>query len=262
MYEPIEKSKENNSRAVTNFIPHRKNKVKQGYGFVNNRHEAIAQRKLQEMADNSPQAVAYNYSSQKLSDSSKMVEFTSTQKINHRSCLQLMRKFSSSNSLPAMTNTPTLVFPKRYFNPSLLGSLPARALAKLDIGSKFKGLGLHPDLHRPRRKGFLPQIARYRFQSGHPHTIFGDNNEMEGCLQKGISEVQEKLKKDGNSEKSKTTSLKFTMDRPITFFGFNEEREFQKGTTNSIFIKIITDPKNKDPELRMHIITIYPIPFQ
>jgi hypothetical protein len=45
------KSKETISRAVGNSDTQKKSNVKQGFGFVDNRPEAVAQRKLQEMAD-------------------------------------------------------------------------------------------------------------------------------------------------------------------------------------------------------------------
>ena len=56
--------------AAANSVAQKKSNVKQGFGFVDNRTEAIAQRKLQEMANNSPQvkraaqlqAMANNYS--------------------------------------------------------------------------------------------------------------------------------------------------------------------------------------------------------
>ena len=47
MYAQVEKSKENKSRAVANSIAREKSTVKQGVGFVDNRAEAVAQRKLQ-----------------------------------------------------------------------------------------------------------------------------------------------------------------------------------------------------------------------
>ena len=52
MYEQVEKPKENKSRAVANFVTQKKSDVKQGFGFVDNRPEAIIQRKLQVIANN------------------------------------------------------------------------------------------------------------------------------------------------------------------------------------------------------------------
>jgi hypothetical protein len=61
MYAQVEKPKENSfptnrqeSRAVANTIARKKSDVKQSSGFVDNRPEAIAQRKLQEIESNSP----------------------------------------------------------------------------------------------------------------------------------------------------------------------------------------------------------------
>jgi hypothetical protein len=55
MYAQVEKSKEYKSRAVANTEANNKSESMQGFGFVDNRPEAIAQRKLQEMANNNPQ---------------------------------------------------------------------------------------------------------------------------------------------------------------------------------------------------------------
>lgn len=52
MYEQVDKSKENKSRAVANSVRQKKDSVKQGFEFVDNRPKAVAQRKLQAMADN------------------------------------------------------------------------------------------------------------------------------------------------------------------------------------------------------------------
>ena len=46
MYTQVEKSKENKSRAVANSVTQKKSNVKQGFGFVDNRPEALTQRKL------------------------------------------------------------------------------------------------------------------------------------------------------------------------------------------------------------------------
>jgi hypothetical protein len=43
------------SRAVANSVAQKKSNVKQGFGFVDNRPEAVAQWKLQDMTNNSPQ---------------------------------------------------------------------------------------------------------------------------------------------------------------------------------------------------------------
>jgi hypothetical protein len=72
MYARVEKSIENRSRAVTNSVAQKKSNVRQGFGFVDNRPETIAQKKLQEKADSSPhvkqlrafQEMANNHSTQ------------------------------------------------------------------------------------------------------------------------------------------------------------------------------------------------------
>ena len=55
MYERVEKPKENKSKAVANSLAQKKSGVKQGFGFVDNRPETVAQRQLKEMVKNSPQ---------------------------------------------------------------------------------------------------------------------------------------------------------------------------------------------------------------
>lgn len=52
MYAQVEKPKENKVRAVANSVAQKKSNVKQGFGFVDNRPEAVVQRKLREAANN------------------------------------------------------------------------------------------------------------------------------------------------------------------------------------------------------------------
>ena len=52
MYAQVEKPKENKSRPVANSVAQKKGKGKHGFGFVDNRPEVVAQRKLQVIADN------------------------------------------------------------------------------------------------------------------------------------------------------------------------------------------------------------------
>ncbi len=52
MYAQVEKKKENKSRSVANSVAQKKSNGKQGLGFVDNRPEAVAQRKLSEITDN------------------------------------------------------------------------------------------------------------------------------------------------------------------------------------------------------------------
>lgn len=59
MYKQIEKSKENKSRTVANSVTQKKSDVKQGLGFVDNRPEGVAQRKLQEMMNDSTEENKY-----------------------------------------------------------------------------------------------------------------------------------------------------------------------------------------------------------
>jgi len=56
MYAQVEKPKENKSHSVQNAVSPKQSGGKSTFQFVDNRPEVIAQRKLQEMANNSPQA--------------------------------------------------------------------------------------------------------------------------------------------------------------------------------------------------------------
>ncbi len=55
MYAQIEKPKENKTKAVANSVAQKKNNGGQGLKFIDNRPEAITQRKLQKMDNNRPQ---------------------------------------------------------------------------------------------------------------------------------------------------------------------------------------------------------------
>ena len=52
MYAQVEKPKENKSKAVADSVAQQKSGVKKGFGFVDNRPEAVVQRKLQDIANN------------------------------------------------------------------------------------------------------------------------------------------------------------------------------------------------------------------
>jgi hypothetical protein len=81
MYEQVEKSKENSfptkrqeSRAVANSVGLKKANVQQGFGFVDNRAEAVAQRKLKERANNSPQANYVTHAAQLLTKVENVIQ--------------------------------------------------------------------------------------------------------------------------------------------------------------------------------------------
>jgi len=57
MYEQIEKPKESKSRAVSNSFAQKQRSGKSTFQFVDNRSEAIAQRKLQKMANDSTKTI-------------------------------------------------------------------------------------------------------------------------------------------------------------------------------------------------------------
>lgn len=52
MYAQTEKTKEHKNKAVCNSVAQKKSNVKQSFGFVDNRPETVAQRKLQKIANN------------------------------------------------------------------------------------------------------------------------------------------------------------------------------------------------------------------
>ncbi len=52
MYAQVEKSRENKSRAVANSVAQKKSGGKQGFGFVDNRADAVAQRKIISLINN------------------------------------------------------------------------------------------------------------------------------------------------------------------------------------------------------------------
>lgn len=52
MYEQIEKPKGDKRRSVANSVAQKKSNVKQGFGFVDNRPEALKQNEIQRMSDN------------------------------------------------------------------------------------------------------------------------------------------------------------------------------------------------------------------
>jgi hypothetical protein len=57
MYEQVAKPKENKSQAVSNVVSQKQSAEESTFQFVDNRPEAVAQRKLQAIASNSPQAI-------------------------------------------------------------------------------------------------------------------------------------------------------------------------------------------------------------
>ena len=56
MYEQVLNPKENKSKVIANSVTEKKNDMNQGFGFVDNRQESIAQRKCQENINNNPLA--------------------------------------------------------------------------------------------------------------------------------------------------------------------------------------------------------------
>ncbi|NOQ28163.1 MAG: hypothetical protein GQ564_22605 [Bacteroidales bacterium] len=79
MYAQVKKPKENSfptkrheSRAVANSVSQNKSDTNQGFGFVDNRPEAIAQRKLKKMANNRPMT---NQKAMQKSGADKSIEF-------------------------------------------------------------------------------------------------------------------------------------------------------------------------------------------
>ncbi|MEO0554130.1 MAG: hypothetical protein AAF149_13060 [Bacteroidota bacterium] len=54
MYAQEERQKEKKGRAVANSVAQKKSNAQRSFGFVNNRHEAVSQRRLQKLASSSP----------------------------------------------------------------------------------------------------------------------------------------------------------------------------------------------------------------
>lgn len=84
MYTQKEKSNENKSRAGTNKVSKTQNGDKGTFQFVDNRTEFIAQRKLQKMADNSPQLKAFQDTER---EESLQKKFASAQKKENKTGL-------------------------------------------------------------------------------------------------------------------------------------------------------------------------------
>lgn len=57
MYAQVEKPKDNKSRAIANNLAQKRSTVKQGFGFVDNRPEAITKREFREIKNNSSQTI-------------------------------------------------------------------------------------------------------------------------------------------------------------------------------------------------------------
>lgn len=121
MYEQVEKPKENKSRAVANSVTQKKSNVNQSFGFVDNRPEAIVQRKVQELADdyssqqravqneenkNTIQRVLIDYSAT-IFDSTKLVEL---KKSFPGQTTAIDTHHSSSNYYIVNTNSGALEF--------------------------------------------------------------------------------------------------------------------------------------------------------
>lgn len=84
MYAQVDKAKENKSKAVANPIAQKKNDLKQGFGFVDNRPESIAQRKMQNLT------TRYSKGSQKILHSMQLKSNTTTPKILQREVIQCL----------------------------------------------------------------------------------------------------------------------------------------------------------------------------
>lgn len=88
MYSQENKSNENKSRAIANSVAQKKSNGRQGFGFVDNRPEAIAQRKLQEMANNSPRISQLKTYQQMAIDSPQTKQTGNLQAISDKSTIQ------------------------------------------------------------------------------------------------------------------------------------------------------------------------------
>ncbi len=116
MYAQVEKPKENKSRAVANSVAQKKNTVKPGFGFVNNRPEAVVQRTLQERANNSLQtkqasqlqAMADNHFTQQQKPIQKIENKNDTPASASTRAMQFMATYKESDWPPDILNHRTL----------------------------------------------------------------------------------------------------------------------------------------------------------
>ena len=83
MYTPIEKPKENKNKAVADSLVQNKNKKSQGIKYIDNRDEAVVQRRLQQIANNNPQAQQASQLQLMANDYSARQQYPIRQKINN-----------------------------------------------------------------------------------------------------------------------------------------------------------------------------------
>lgn len=99
MYAQVAKPKENKSSADANSAAQKKSGRKQGIGFVDNRPEAIAQRKLQEMANNSYQVKQLKAFQEMINDEPKRNKLDIEHKKSDNLPQGPITSFSHSNSV-------------------------------------------------------------------------------------------------------------------------------------------------------------------
>lgn len=103
MYAQVEKSRENRSRAVVNSVGQKKNDVKQGFGFVDNRAESIQLKKLitfNKSADKTVQLVKGTKS--KRSSKKKKVKMVDVKHSHARFARRHQSTFKSSKNIGTM----------------------------------------------------------------------------------------------------------------------------------------------------------------
>ena len=101
MYAQVDKQKDNKSKSVAHSVTQKKSTVKQGFGFVDSRPEAIVQRTLQERVNNSSQVKleADNDLSQNMGQS--ITQFVRGKKFKHnRKADRLAKTQGLERSIP------------------------------------------------------------------------------------------------------------------------------------------------------------------
>lgn len=132
MYAQVEKPKENKSRAVANSVAQKKNSVKQGFGFVDNRPEALVQRKLLQKTANSTKISGINKLSASNSDIVQRISKEEHDKLYQEGQAPLGLRYQPGDSLP-----------KETINGDQYSLQDERYRAETEIDKKF------PQLARP-----------------------------------------------------------------------------------------------------------------
>jgi len=107
MYKQVEKPKDKKSRAVTNSVSQKENGGESPFQFIDNRSEAIAQRKRQEKAINTPQHKQLTAFQEMANNSPQAKHATQLQSMadNYSSKQQTIQKKENNTGLPDRLKT-------------------------------------------------------------------------------------------------------------------------------------------------------------